>query len=177
MRLPIIALALALGASACSPAKPPPAAPAEMTQEEIDAASHDGPTGWLEADGPGETALVWRAGPNAIEFRLACEMAGKTLIAQAESVALTDKPLAPNTAAALLIGAKSFAGVVSPDDGLMTMSMKLPVTPDVLAALADAPSARIVVGDAFVEAGPDGAAKLAAFGQSCAAITGVTPAP
>jgi alkylation response protein AidB-like acyl-CoA dehydrogenase len=125
-----------------------------MTAEEIDAASHEGPTGWLDADGAGETALVWRAGPNAIDFTLTCRQSDKMLVASAESTGTTAAPLADATPATLFIGAALFRSTVSPDAGQLTMSLTLPVTKDLLAAFASAESARIVVGDSFTQAGP-----------------------
>lgn len=175
IRLFLAACAVAALAACAPPAAKTDDAAALREAEEIDAASHDGPTGWLEADGAGETALTWRDGPNAIGFTLSCRQSDKTLTASAESIETSDAPLKPDTAATLLIGAKPFEGKVSPDEGLLTMSMRLPVTPALIAAFADAPSARIVVGDRFMEAGPEGAAKMKAFGDTCAMLTGVKP--
>lgn len=177
-RIILAAFAAALLA-ACTPAAEKTAeAPApEMTEEEIDAASHDGPVGWLEADGAGETAVEYRAGPNAIGFRLACTTA-KKLTVDVESVGTSSGPLKSDTPGTLLIGATAFPIVVSPvDDGLIRMAAETAVTPQVLTALAGAESARVVVGDAFTEAGPDGGKALKTFATACSALTGVKPAP
>lgn len=170
------AAVVALLAACAPPADKKAEAPEpEMTAEEIDAASHDGPVGWLQADGAGETALEYRAGPNAIGFRMSCTTA-KSFVVDVESVATSAGPLKANTPGSLLLGATAFPVSVSPiDDGLIRMTASTPVTPPLLAALAGADSARVVVGDAFTETGPEGATTLKAFATACGAITGVKP--
>jgi hypothetical protein len=176
-----LVLAAAAFVAACSPQaqqkSPPPAPTKEMTAEEIDAASHEGPVGWLDADGAGETALVWRAGQNAVGFTLTCRKADSALVVTAESTGTTAAPLKANSPATLLLGATPFTGVVSPDDGLLTMSMKLPVTPALLSALTSSTSARVLVGESFMDTGPDGGPHFKTLATSCAAITGVAPRP
>lgn len=182
---PLILSALAAACLiACSPAAEnkadasaaAPAPEQAMTDEEIDAASHEGPTGWLDADGAGETALLWRAGPNAIDFTFTCRQKDKALVVSAESTGTTAQPLKPATPAKVLIGAAPFSGKVSPDEGLLTMSMTVPVTKDVLAAFGTADTARIVVGDTFVETEAGGGPHMKTFAAACGALTGVAPA-
>lgn len=160
------ALACALVA-ACTPPATDGVNTETMSAEEIDEASHEGPTGWLPSVDAAAPALSWRAGPNAVGFSLACT--ADALRVSAESVGTTAAPLADATPATLLIGAAPFTGSVSDDPGLLTMSMQIPLSPAVIAALKDADSARIVVGDAFVETGADGRTALAAFADVCAA--------
>lgn len=175
LRLAALAGAATLLLMACQPQTGEDSAAIQpMTPEEEQAAEPIGPVGWLEADGPGETALLYRAGPNAIDFVLTCSQAQKLLTVTAEPPGAV---AAPNAKVKIFIGAAGFDAIGNPAGDSLLFQAETPVTPALLQAFANAPSARIVLGEASTEAGPDGAAKLKTFGETCAMLTGVKPAP
>jgi hypothetical protein len=172
MRVIAIAALSALLAS-CAPKAE---APAEPTAEELgqDAPGTDGPLGWVEADGAGETGVSWRAGPNAIGFSLHCAKATKEITIEAER---PEEGVAPGSAGNFFAGAEAFAAQIWPVEGLLTVRMKLPVTPEILKALSEAQTARIAVGDSFTETGVDDKGALKNFADTCRLLVGDVPPP
>ncbi len=165
------ALLSAAGLSSCEQ-KPKPVPEPTFEQLGENAPGTDGPLGWLEADGAGETAAVYRAGPNAVEFSLTCSQVEKTLAIRAE----TPAPFLPQESpATFFAGAAAFQGEATLVTDTMQVAMTLPVTPTLLKALTEAKSARVTIGDAFTETAPDDKQALAHLSQSCALITGVKP--
>jgi len=176
------AAAAALALAGCEPKRdtPPPPDPQASAQalsgqaQAVSAAAVP-PTvksSWVEADGPGETALEWRAVEDQPGFMLSCAQEGPAF-----RVSLPD-PASPPTAngsrATLYLGEAAFpltvlAGeVIGPHiDG------ELAVTPSLLAKLAAARQVRLAVGAAVTETGADTEGKLAGLASSCSLLTGI----
>jgi hypothetical protein len=173
MKATIIAGALlsALGFAACG--RQEKAAPEPTIEEPSqDAPGTDTPTGWLEADGAGETAAVYRAGASAVEFSLTCSQVEKTLTILAEAPTTN---LPPDSAATFSAGAAAFSGTANAVEDSVQAEMVLPLTPVLLKALSNAKSARLTIGGASTTTGPDEKQALAHLSQSCSIITGVKP--
>ncbi len=173
MKIMVVAAAV-LGAANFAACGPKAEAVTEPAYEELgqDAPGMDGPTGWLETDGAGETSAVYRAGPNAVEFSLTCAQVEKTLTVLAEAPATN---LSVDSPATLFAGATPFEGKANPVEDSMQVELTLPVTPALLKALAEAKSARVTIGDAFTETAQDDKQALAHLAQSCSILTGIKP--
>lgn len=169
MRCSMFVAALAL--AACAPSTEE----AERREaERISAASHEGPVGWLDADAPGESGVVYRAGPNAVGFAISCVGADKRLFVRFETPSEAAKSARQGE---LFLGAAGFPVTLEAiEGGQIEMLGDAAVTPEILAALASADSARVVVGDAFTATESGGAAQLATLAATCSTITGVAPA-
>jgi len=171
MKHAFIAIAACTALWACGPDKQETPAPAQQASEENqnpNGAISGVPTGWLAADGPGETAAVWRETPDSVEFSLTCSMANKEL------AVLAKKPMdnvQNGAAASLFIGAEEFKTTATAIDDSRQVVLKLPVTAKLLKALSVAKTTRVVIGDAFTETGVDDKNTLADLAMSCAAIT------
>lgn len=170
----VLALAVATLA-ACGPKPAARDAAVQPSRQELGQdAPGSIPTGWLEADGPGETALIWRAGPNAVDYVLSCRQAGSTLQVRFEPpIALTTP-----ASATLFLGAAGTQGQATPPaPGELAASFATPVTPKLLDDLANAAASRVLIGDAFTETGIDETGKFKTFAQTCAALTGQKAQP
>jgi len=174
MKRLIFAGALLLALSACQ---------RDMDERKTEAkapASTDEPvTGWLVADGAGETGLVYRDAPDAPGFAMSCRQAGKTFRLTAPDP-VEAAPIA-NETANLILGDEGFVVPIAagPSDasGGRLLVVDAPLDPRLLRALADAKSARLEFRDAFVETGVDTEGKLLAFSQHCEQLTGVSTTP
>jgi hypothetical protein len=125
---------------------------------------------WLDADGPGETALVYRLQAQVIDFTLTCRQSDHSLIIEAAS----DPPAKPGEMAKLKIGASEvLAPVVDAQDlaGPGAVAVRLPINPIVITALANANQVRLTYRDSSAETGVDTQGKLKAFAQTCAQLT------
>jgi hypothetical protein len=170
-----VAAALALTAAACQPGAPTPAT------ETPDAAVPDAAPGeqagvWLDANGPGETGLVYRDSEGASAFAMVCRQQGALFTASAPMGTLGADQIPPDVTiflGATAIPAKSRISAASPAQ----VGAEAVITPDLLKALAAAPGVRIVMGETFVEGGPDTTGKFAAFANNCGQLSGVSPAP
>lgn len=133
-------------------------------------------TGWLVADGAGETGLVYRDAADAPGFAMSCRQASKTFHLTVPDPVET-APIAKETAN-LILGDEGFVVPIAagPADasGARALVVDVPLDPKLVRALADAKSARLEFRDAFVETGVDTEGKLLAFSQHCEQLTGVT---
>jgi hypothetical protein len=167
--LAFLALAAALAACSQKPAEPEVAAP--QTKVDVTVLA----PGWHTADGPGETALFHRFPGSTRDFMMSCNAESKTLLV--ESPAPGPDPVAAQSRAELQLGSASLAGAlngfVREDYAMWRFS--LPVTPEVITALASANGARLVHGALFADSGPDSEGKFQSFATSCAAMIGATP--
>lgn len=172
MKRLLLAGALLLALGACHPAEKKAETPPPVTSDEP-------LTGWLAADGAGETGIVYRDAPDALGFAMSCRQASKTFhLVVPDPVETT--PIAKETAT-LILGDEGFIVPVAagPADATSGRSLVVdaPLDPKLLRALADAKSARLEFRDAFVETGVDTEGKLLAFSQHCEQLTGVSSAP
>lgn len=150
-------------------------------------ASHDAPTtapaaeiesltGWLEADGAGETAIVYRDAADAPGFSLSCARAAKSFRVMAPDP-VEGAPIEKETAT-LILGDQAFLVPVAAGQGVEpTLVVETPMIPKLLRAVADAKSARLVFRDGFVETGVDTDGKFLDFSRRCETLTGVAAAP
>ena len=174
MKRIILAGALLLALSAChrdAGQKKAEAPPPVTTEEPV--------TGWLVADGAGETGVVYRDAADAPGFAMSCRQASKTFrLATPDPIETT--PIAKETAN-LILGDEGFivpvaAGSADASGG-RSLVVEVPVESKLLRALADAKTARLEFRDAFVETGVDTEGKLLAFSQRCEKMTGVSASP
>ncbi len=175
MKHTLIAMAACTALWACGPDKqetPAPAPQAVQQDQNPNGELSGAPTGWLAADGPGETAAVWREAPDAVEFSLTCSMANKELAVLAKKPA---DNIQNGATASLFLGAEEFKATATAIDDSPQVVLKIAVTPKLLKALGAAKTARVVVGDAFTDTGVDDKNTLADLAMSCGAITN-TPA-
>lgn len=128
--------------------------------------------GWLAADGPGESAAVWRESADGVEFSLTCSLASKDLSVQAKKP--TEK-IADGTPASFFLGADEFKSTATVIDDARQVLLKIPVTPALLKSLSAAKTARVVIGDAFTATDEDKNNTLADLAVSCGALTNITP--
>ncbi len=149
----LLLVALAAWLSACDP-KPDSAPNA--------AAEHNVSGEWLEADGPGETALVFHA-PGAEDIAMTCAQASKTLAVSVAAPAGAD--------ATIFFGAKGFQSELTPADEAGRSELVMPVNAEILQAVTDATSLRVTVGDTFFETGQDRSGKFKAFAATCAMLS------
>jgi hypothetical protein len=170
-RAGLLAALLCAFLGACQ--RTPETAPAVNADVPQDAASD---TGWLTADGPGETAIVYKDAPDSPGFGLSCDGASKSIRVSAPNP-LEGAPIDKETAT-LILGDQAFLVPVSAGVGAMPLlSVQTPAIPKLLLAVADAKSARLVFRDGFVETGVDTEGRFLTFSARCAALTGVTPGP
>jgi hypothetical protein len=156
---------------ACQPGAPSESPAPAPTEETV--------TGWLAADGAGETGIVYRDSADEPGFAMSCRQASKTFHLSASDPVETP-PVAKETAT-LILGDETFVVPVTAGaadaSGARALTVETPVVPQLLRAIADAKSARLVFRDAFVETGVDTEGKLLAFSQQCETLTGVSAAP
>lgn len=179
MRLRVFcAAAAAIALAGCEPKRetPPPPNPEAQAGASAAQAAAAQPSAkashWVEADGPGETAVEYRQVEDQPGFMLSCAQEGPTF-----RISLPDPaaPPTPNGSRATLYLEESaypvtvLAGeVIGPHlDG------ELPVTPALLGALAKARQVRLAVGSAVAETGADNEGKLAALAATCSLLTGI----
>lgn len=172
MRLSLIGVCI-MGLCACAPKPEEHLAAPEANYEELgqDAPGTEGPLGWLNADAPGETAAMWRAGPNAVEFSLTCVQAEKSLAVHAEAPAMK----VTQNLGAIVIGPSVFPATVSAIEDSVQIELKTEVTPALLKALATQKTARITIGADSTATEPDDKNALAHLSSACATLTGIAP--
>jgi hypothetical protein len=150
---------LALGVVAC-----------EQKTAEAPPVEHEIVGEWLEADGPGETALVFRSA-GAPDFTLVCSQEDKTVRVSAGGFPTTGS-------AELFFGAKSYQAPLEPaknEPGRSAVSLLADAA--LMQSIAQAKSVRLKASDQFAETGQDKAGKLAAFATTCAGLTMPEGAP
>lgn len=159
-----IALAEANAERAATEAAAAPSAPARPT------------IGWVQADGPGETAIEWRLDPQAPGFMLSCAQEGALF-----RISLPDPagiPTASGATGTLFLGGSGFPlTLLAGDVAGPHLDGEMRVTPELLDSLGQAQTVRLQVGDSFSETGADPERKLAELAASCAALTGVPYQP
>lgn len=130
--------------------------------------------GWTQGSTAGEVALDIREDASAPGFRLACAKAGSTLVLSAALSQVGMANMAPPFAL-VASGATFPATLVAGTDAGPMFSVTLPLTPDVLAAVRDATTARISVneGYAFAESDVDAGKGFEKFAAACSTLTGV----
>jgi hypothetical protein len=159
----------ALGLAACTP---PAAEKVEAPAPAVEQDSHEGPRGWMAADDAGMPGVAFAAGPNAQLFTLACGDEQQMLyVTAAPPVDLTE----PGQKVTFMIGETKFEGIANMQN--MAAEVLAPLTPQIMKALANADSAKLMIGEAVTDTGPGGAAELKAFAGRCETYTGVKPAP
>lgn len=154
------AAVLALAMAACS----------QDPHPEASAADDRTPAGaWAEADGPGETALVFT--PEAGEpLALICLPAARRL--RVETADPSFVGVTATAPATLYLGAFSVEGDVARmalGDGRSLVQMTTDLTGEVLVGLTAAESVRLVAGEGFVETASLAPEQARAFAERCAA--------
>jgi hypothetical protein len=169
MKRILIACLLATALCACqrNGAEKPAAAAGDAAEET---------TGWLDADGAGETAIVYRDSADSPGFSLSCVQATKSFHVSAPNP-VEGAPIDKETAT-LILGDQAFLVPVTPGAGpTPTLEVDTPAIPKLLRAVADSKSARLTFRDGFVETGVDTEGKLLAFSTHCEMLTGVAAGP
>ena len=168
-RLTLCAVALTLAACGQHPRKDSAPAPVPPPTEIAE-------TGWLDADTAEGPGIVFRDDTSAPGFSIRCVTAGKQLKVMAPNP-LQDPPI-DRERATLLLGAETFEAPVSQTTvgAAPLLVIQTAVTPQLLIALGDAKTARLLFRDGSSETGVDEEGKVVAFAQRCARMTGVEPA-
>lgn len=168
---------LLLALCACNePAPPLVIEPPSVTFSDMDSAPKIGNAGqWLDADGPGETGLVYRLQAQVIDFTLSCRQSDKTL-----TVKSAHSGAAPNAGevASVQIGGILADAVVVDEAGAAgpgAVAVRTALTADIIYALANARSVGVTYRGEFTGTGEDDQGKLRAFAVNCARLTGLTP--
>lgn len=176
----MIAVLLSAGLGACQAKKPESAAPAEEVSGGTPAAQPATPEiGWLDADGPGESAIEW---PSSEEgkpgFMISCSQESAVFRISLPDPAPSSAPTGNEAPAILSFDAAEFpitvltSEIVGPHlDG------EIPVTAKLLEAIARAARVRVATPAGSFETPADSQRKLAGFVAECAALTGISPAP
>jgi hypothetical protein len=168
----LLMAAACLGLIACQPSKP--AAPADETAQGAGAAAT--PI-FSHAKTDTEATLSIQEAPDAPPFALKCAKAGPTLTFTAGQAQVGLSNMAAPYA--LSVSGATFPATLTPgSDGAALFSVAAPLTPDLLAAVRGAGTARIIVNDgyAFAESGFDAGQAFETFAADCAALTGVAAA-
>lgn len=185
----VVSLAM-LGA--CEARNPSPAL--EPAVQAPDLSIEEAPLDEIETTGPmgfrgmemfdGETTIsVLDAGPQddltglaPPKFALHCDTADKTLEAVAPSRQLGMYAVAGP--AALVVSGTAFEGqaaLTETEGG--AVSLTLPITPELLAAIATATTARLVIGDGFAESNIDTNGAFPGFAGQCSLESGIPLPP
>lgn len=130
--------------------------------------------GWLEENPTGGAGIVFRESPDVPGFDIECLPANDLLKVTVGNP--VGAPPAAGERAALQLGAQAFDGIVAATSTAALLTADFPVTPQLLVALGDAKTARIVYREAPVDAGVDADGRIADFARRCTALTGVEPA-
>jgi len=174
--LPFLALSAAALAAACDPAEPQrPAneAPAPILDATVlPTLKPQPPTGWIEADGPGEVALEWRTVENQPGFMISCSAEGVLRISLPDPARTT-----PNASPGrLVIGPlETPVEVLSGEVIGPHLDAETPVTAELLSALTTAREVRLQLDAASAQTGEDTEGRLAGLAQGCAALAGLAP--
>jgi hypothetical protein len=150
--------------------------PPSVTFSDMDSAPKIGNAGqWLEADGAGETGLVYRLQAQVVDFTLSCRQSDKTL--RVKSAHSGGMPKAGETASVQIGGILADATVVDEAGvaGPGAVAVRAALTADMLYALANARSVGVTYRGEFTGTGEDSEGKLRAFAGNCARLTGLTP--
>lgn len=178
-KIPVLAIMLAASLAACQAKKPVPGADAQAQPASATSAEAVPEIGWLEADGPGETAIEWPSGEDGKPgFMISCSKEGSLFRVSVPDPGASTTPTANESTAMLSFDESQFpvtvlvSQIVGPHlDG------EIPLTPHLLAAIAAAQRARLDTPGGRFETQIDTQGKLAAFVANCSALTGVQPAP
>lgn len=175
---PLMIAALSVTLAAC---QPKPAAPVESETPateavpEVEAAAADR---WSAASDDAGFSITSQESADTEPFTLTCSIAGKKLIAGAgvEEVHFSNMAYPYKV---LFSGTPFDADLVPGLDSTPRFEVSAPITPDLLAALRDTQTARIVVNDgyAFAESAVDDRDIFETFVADCATATGIAPAP
>ena len=171
-----------LSLAACQPAAPPAPAPAPVAEPAPSETpfSNPGVFVWLEADGPGETALVHRAPDMTDVLVLGCRLEDNSFSASIPN-AFSGDLVVPAPATLSLGAGGTFEGTATRAPGSAELTspldlaeMRLPVTAPLLEAIRKADSVRITVGENFAVADGTDAEQLARFADTCGIFAGLT---
>lgn len=134
--------------------------------------------GWTRTNTADEVTLSKQEAEGMQPFRLACAKTGASLTLTAGIAQVGIANMAPPYVMGFA-GTTFPATLVPGSDGAETFSVAAPVTGEMLAALRDATTARIVVNDgyAFAESAIDEGQVFEKFAADCAALTGVAATP
>jgi hypothetical protein len=179
MKHSLLITAAVLTLAACQPKQElVPASEAAAPETETSEAARSPLVGWDSSASDISASLSWIDEPGTPPFQLVCTKENAMLSASAAIQQVGIGNIA--SPYALILAGQSFeataiAGLRSDD----IFAVQAPVTPELLKALRDSETARISVneGYAFAESGMDDLAMFDGFVDSCAAITGITPAP
>jgi hypothetical protein len=186
---PLLLVALALAIAACEGRNPAPAldlpvaepveAPALEASPLPEPASADGfelidtPAGISIAEVAIRDELTGLTPP---KFELHCNSKAKTLEAVAPARQFGEGAAA-GPAAFVASGARFEGEAVMKDEGSARVSLTLPLSPDLLAAIATTVTARVVIGDSFAESNVDKTGALPGFAGQCSLKSGVPLPP
>jgi hypothetical protein len=129
--------------------------------------------GWFEADGPGETALVYRAPDGTDVLILSCAQATHSLTAAIPTAYA--EPLPEGVTGTLFLGTAELVGPAERVDvePIDVLQISLPLTAEMLTALTGATTARLVVADVFGEAEFTDPTVLGPFAERCGVLAGL----
>ena len=162
-----LALLACIGLVACQPSAPD----AAETARDVSAST---PAWALSADAA-QVVLANQAASDGLAFALACVKAGPTLMLTADTRQVGVANLAPPFS--VVLAGATFPATLGPEpEGGQTFSVTTPLTAEVLAAVRDGTSARIMVneGYAFAESDIDSGDEFERFAADCAEFTGIT---
>jgi hypothetical protein len=134
----------------------------------------DSDTGFSILDTGPQDAVTGLAPP---KFAVHCDTASKSMRVVAPARQLG--PYAVAGPAQFVVSGQTFTGdaVLTDTDGA-SVSMTLPLTPELLAAVATTITARLVIGEGFAESNSDSNGALPGFAGQCSLKSGVPlPAP
>lgn len=164
----VLLAVLLTGVAACGrapqkEAKPPPV-------EEIQ------PAGWVMADTAQAVSAMYLDGAAHTSFALTCTKGSTKLRVMAPNPLDGATPAAAEQAS-LVLGVEPFVAPVAAatDGGFPFLVTDVPVTPQLLIALGDAKTARLLFRAGYSETGVDEDGKLVAFAARCATLSGVEP--
>lgn len=174
MRVITCSLLLLTLCAACKEPAPPVIEPPSVTFSDMDSAPKTGAGGqWLDADGPGETGLVYRLQAQVVDFTLTCRQSDKSLTVKSAYAGGAPKV---GELASVQIGAALADAPVVDEGGPGAVAARTPLTADLLYALANARSIGLTYRGAFTGTGEDSEGKLRVFAGNCARLAGM-PAP
>ncbi len=170
MRRTALAAALLVALVACGKTSPKHGAAPARTEEVIDA-------GWTQLDSNNATAIAYQDGVTRTGFSLTCTQATKSLRVTAPNPVENATPAAGEHAS-LILGAAPFEAPVTQtmNADVSFLVIDMVVTPQLLIALGDTKTARLLYRDGSSETGVDEGGKIVVFAQRCARLTGVEPA-
>lgn len=177
MRQLIAAALLVAGlVSGCgAPGEAVPAAPAEAPTAPAQVPENaplPGGDGWSSYDALTGPKLVYRDQDMAL-MQLACLADSKDLIVSG-ALGLTEVAGAGEPAAVAFAGDRFAGQTVIVESTGHTVALSVPITADLLSAIATSDTARLIKGESFMDTAPGGGAALAGFARACGQKAGLS---